>query len=76
MDARVLLVEDDPSIRETTALGLGGAGFGVTTAADGREALLRFRQEPFDLVVLDLMLPSWTGTRSAARFAGRAASRS
>lgn len=61
MDARVLLVEDDPSIRETTALGLGGAGFGVTTAADGREALLRFRQEPFDLVVLDLMLPELDG---------------
>jgi two-component system response regulator MtrA len=61
MDARVLLVEDDPSIRETTALGLGGAGFRVTTAGDGREALLRFRQEPFDLVVLDLMLPEVDG---------------
>jgi two-component system, OmpR family, response regulator MtrA len=61
MDARVLLVEDDLSIRETTALGLGGAGFGVTTAGDGREALLRFRQEPFDLVVLDLMLPELDG---------------
>jgi two-component system, OmpR family, response regulator MtrA len=61
MDARVLLVEDDPSIRETTALGLGGAGFRVTTAGDGREALLRFRQEPFDLVVLDLMLPELDG---------------
>jgi len=61
MDARVLLVEDDPSIRETTALGLGGAGFRVATAGDGREALLRFRQEPFDLVVLDLMLPELDG---------------
>jgi two-component system response regulator MtrA len=61
MDARVLLVEDDPSIRETTALGLGGAGLHVTTAGDGREALLRFRQEPFDLVVLDLMLPELDG---------------
>jgi two-component system response regulator MtrA len=61
MDARVLLVEDDPSIRETTALGLGAAGFGVTTAGDGREALLRFRQEPYDLIVLDLMLPELDG---------------
>ncbi len=61
MEARILLVEDDPSIRETTSLGLAGAGFRVTTAADGREALLRFRQEPIDLVVLDLMLPELDG---------------
>jgi two-component system, OmpR family, response regulator MtrA len=61
MDARLLLVEDDPSIRETTALTLVGAGFRVTTAPDGREALLRFRREPFELVVLDLMLPEVDG---------------
>lgn len=61
MDERLLLVEDDPSIRETTSLGLANAGFRVTTAGDGREALLRFPQEPFDLVVLDLMLPEVDG---------------
>jgi DNA-binding response OmpR family regulator len=61
MEARLLLVEDDPSIRETTALTLVGAGFRVTTASDGREALLRFRREPFELVVLDLMLPEVDG---------------
>ncbi|MDQ3670552.1 MAG: response regulator transcription factor [Actinomycetota bacterium] len=61
MDERVLLVEDDPSIREVAALGLKQAGFRVTTAADGREALLQFRQRGFDLVVLDLMLPHLDG---------------
>ena len=61
MDERVLLVEDDPSIREITELGLGNAGFRVTAAGDGRAALLHFRQEPFDLVVLDLMLPTLDG---------------
>jgi two-component system, OmpR family, response regulator MtrA len=61
MDGRVLLVEDDPSIRETTSLGLASAGLRVTAAADGREALLRFRNESFDLVVLDLMLPEVDG---------------
>jgi two-component system, OmpR family, response regulator MtrA len=61
MDAHLLLVEDDPSIRETTSLGLTGAGFRVTAAPDGREALLHFRQEAFDLVVLDLMLPEVDG---------------
>jgi len=61
MDERILLVEDDASIRETTSLGLTGAGFRVTSAGDGREALDRFRQRPFDLVVLDLMLPELDG---------------
>jgi two-component system response regulator MtrA len=61
MDERVLLVEDDPSIRETTELGLRGAGFRVTASGDGREALLHFRQEPFELVILDLMLPTLDG---------------
>jgi two-component system, OmpR family, response regulator MtrA len=61
MDERILLVEDDPSIRETTALGLEAAGYRVMQAADGRKGLDRFRQEPFDLVVLDLMLPELDG---------------
>ncbi len=61
MDARILLVEDDPSIREVTALGLSGAGFDVTTAADGAEALDRWRAERPDLVLLDVMLPRLDG---------------
>jgi len=61
VDARILLVEDDSSIREITAIGLAGAGFTVTTAADGAEALDRFRSEPFDLVLLDVMLPRLDG---------------
>jgi two-component system response regulator MtrA len=61
VDERVLLVEDDPSIREITELGLRNAGFRVTASGDGREALLHFRQEPFELVILDLMLPTLDG---------------
>jgi two-component system response regulator MtrA len=61
MQGRILLVEDDNSIRETTALGREGAGFEVAAAADGREGLDRFGREPFDLVVLDLMLPEVDG---------------
>jgi two-component system, OmpR family, response regulator MtrA len=61
VDARILLVEDDPSIREVTAIGLTAAGFGVTTASDGLEGLERFRGEPFDLVLLDIMLPRLDG---------------
>ena len=61
MDERLLLVEDDASIREVATLGLTQAGFRVTTAADGREGLLQFRQTPFDLVILDVMLPNLDG---------------
>jgi two-component system response regulator MtrA len=61
VDERVLLVEDDASIREVASLGLRGVGLGVETAADGRDALARFRTEPYDLVVLDIMLPELDG---------------
>jgi two-component system, OmpR family, response regulator MtrA len=61
VDERVLFVEDDASIREVTTLGLRGAGLSVVTAANGRDALVRFRAEPYDLVVLDVMLPELDG---------------
>lgn len=65
MDARILLVEDDPSIREVTAIGLRQAGFTVATADDGRDGLDRFGSEPFDLVLLDVMLPRLDGLEVA-----------
>jgi DNA-binding response OmpR family regulator len=61
VDEHLLLVEDDPSIREIATLGLEQAGFRVTASGDGREALIRFRQGAFDLVVLDVMLPLLDG---------------
>jgi two-component system response regulator MtrA len=61
MDARILLVEDDPSIREVTAIGLRAAGFDVDTAPDGVGGLERWRQTRPDLVLLDVMLPRLDG---------------
>ena len=61
MDERVLLVEDDSSIREVASLGLHGAGLSIETAADGEEALARFRDKTYDLVILDVMLPKLDG---------------
>jgi two-component system, OmpR family, response regulator MtrA len=61
VDARILLVEDDPSIREITALGLRNAGFQVDVAADGQSGLDRFRAATYDLVLLDVMLPRLDG---------------
>ena len=61
MDARILVVEDDPSIREVTALGLRAAGFEVETAADGVAGLEQWRAGSPDLVLLDVMLPRLDG---------------
>jgi two-component system response regulator MtrA len=61
MEGRVLLVEDDASIREVTAIGLTRAGLRVSTAVDGRDALSRWRAGEFDLMVLDVMLPVLDG---------------
>ncbi|MBM3695385.1 MAG: response regulator transcription factor [Actinobacteria bacterium] len=61
MDATVLLVEDDASVREVTQLGLQRAGFTVLTARDGQEGLSLFRSRRPDVVVLDVMLPGLDG---------------
>jgi two-component system, OmpR family, response regulator MtrA len=61
VDARILVVEDDASIRELTERGLRSAGFDVLTAAAGDEGLARFRAEHPDAVVLDVMLPGMDG---------------
>ena len=61
MPHSVLVVDDEPTLRETLAEALAADGLRVVTAADGREALERFRAEPPDLVLLDLMLPELSG---------------
>jgi len=59
--AHVLVVEDDRHIRDLIALHLGLEGLECTLVGDGREALDRLSGTPFDLVVLDLMLPGVDG---------------
>ncbi len=61
MARTILVVDDEPVLRETLAEALDADGFRVVTAADGREALSRFREQQPDLVVLDLMLPELSG---------------
>jgi DNA-binding response OmpR family regulator len=61
MARSILVVDDEPTLRETLAEALEADGFRVITAADGREALAQFREQGPDLVVLDLMLPELSG---------------
>ena len=61
MEGHVLIVEDDASIREVTALGLQRAGLRVRTAVDGRDGLAQWRKNEFDLIILDVMLPGLDG---------------
>jgi two-component system response regulator MtrA len=61
MEANLLFVEDDRSIREVTSLELEQAGFQVTACGDGRAGLELFARERFDVVLLDVMLPGVDG---------------
>src|SRR6476620_5281834 len=58
---RVLVVEDDPTVREITRRYLGDAGYAVDEAADGPTALRSARAAAPDAVVLDVMLPGLSG---------------
>jgi len=59
--ARILVVEDDPIIRQTVEYALRRAGFETDTSADGSEALSKAIASPPDLILLDLMLPGLDG---------------
>ena len=61
MARTILVVDDEPTLRETLAEALEQDGLRVVTAADGVEALETFRAESPDLVLLDLMLPRMSG---------------
>jgi two-component system alkaline phosphatase synthesis response regulator PhoP len=61
MNVRVLLVEDEPAVAMTLADLLTGEGYEVETATDGRTGLARASSEPFDVVLLDVMLPGMNG---------------
>src|SRR5919204_516933 len=59
--ARVLIVEDEPNIRELVCLHLGLEGYRCEGVGDGQEALKRAERDRFDLLVLDLMIPGLDG---------------
>ena len=57
----ILIVEDDANIRKLVTVNLEKRGYKLSEAGDGNQAMLLFRQYPFDLVLLDLVLPGLSG---------------
>jgi len=64
---RVLLVEDEPAIARAVAYALERDGFTVDSVEDGETGLDRALSEPYDVVILDLMLPKLPGTEVCRR---------
>jgi two-component system OmpR family response regulator len=69
-EARLLVVDDEPNIRELLSASLRFAGFEVTTAADGAEAMTAARASRPDLLVLDVMMPGVDGFEVVRRLRG------
>lgn len=67
MAQRILVVDDEQSIRTIVEYALKDAGFEVVTAARGDEALAAMERDPVDLVVLDVMLPGMDGLEVCQR---------
>jgi DNA-binding response OmpR family regulator len=69
---RILLVDDEQPIQTLLSFPLQRDGYDVVTVPDGREALARFGEQHFDLVVLDLMLPKMDGLEVCRRLRAQA----
>jgi CheY-like chemotaxis protein len=59
--AGILVIDDDPDIRELLKATLEGAGHQVSLATDGRRGIEQYRAEPADLVITDLYMPGQEG---------------
>ena len=59
--AKIMVVDDDPDMRETLQIILEAVGHTVVTAADGEECLARLKTECPDLLILDLLMPKMDG---------------
>jgi DNA-binding NtrC family response regulator len=59
--AKILVIDDEPDIRESLELVLGDAGYAVDTAQNGTEGLQKLANHGYDLVLLDLMMPDRSG---------------
>jgi CheY-like chemotaxis protein len=70
MPKHILVVDDETAVREAIAMLLMIDGHTVTEAGNGEEALERFKEETFDLVITDFRMPGMTGDVLAAAIKG------
>ena len=68
---KVLVVDDEPGLRQSLGLLLSDAGYAVTAESDGRKALERALAEPFDLVLCDVRMPEMDGLTFLRSYRGR-----
>ena len=61
---KILVVDDDPSIREILTIQLARLGYEVVTASDGIEAVAQFKTDAPDVILMDLMMPRLDGLAS------------
>ena len=61
MQSRLLVVDDDPDVRESLQRALGYAGYAVATAVNGADALSSVARSPVDLIILDVLMPMLDG---------------
>ena len=73
MKQRLLIVDDDPALRDLLCEYLTGAGYEVVTVADGAAMERERTQGQFDLIILDLMLPGDDGLKLCRELRGRSA---
>ena len=69
---RLLLVEDEKRIANFVAKGLREESYAVDVVGDGNDALYQTEINDYDVVILDVMIPGWTGSRLVAQFVPRA----
>jgi DNA-binding response OmpR family regulator len=69
MPPRVLIVDDDDQPRRSLAIGLRASGLEVQDVADGQAALVLLDEYPFDLALVDLMMPGLNGLQLIRRIA-------
>jgi len=73
MSPRILVVEDEPALADAVGYALRGDGHEVEAVGDGESALTAAGDQPFDLLVLDLMLPGVSGIEVCRRLRGDSA---
>ncbi len=71
MSRKILVIEDDADIARLVELHLRDEGYSVTVATDGRKGFRQAVENPFDLVILDLILPGMDGLEVCRRIRGR-----